>query len=40
MGTTICDMAYISVVSMYGLIYLSEIYNISQDTASMIFRYV
>ena len=38
MGTTICDMAYISVVSMYGLIYLSEIYNISQDTASMIFR--
>jgi len=37
MGTTICDMAYISVVSMYGLIYLSEIYNISQDTASMIF---
>jgi len=31
------DMGFVSVISMYGLIYLSEIYNIPQDTASLIF---
>jgi len=36
-GTAV-DMAFVSIVSMYGLIYLSEIYNIPQDISSLIFR--
>jgi len=35
-GTAV-DMAFVSIVSMYGLIYLSEIYNIPQDISSLIF---
>lgn len=38
-GASAADMAFVSVISMYGLIYLSEIYNIPQDVSSLIFRY-
>ena len=37
-GAATADMAFVSIISMYGIQYLSEVYHITHANSSIIFR--